>query len=62
MTHRGPFQPLPFCDYVIFWEEPKKENINQKRWQLRCVCCPSTGQDKQWGREYKLCWHKIITA
>jgi len=18
MTHRGPFQPLPFCDYVIF--------------------------------------------
>jgi len=23
MTHRGPFQPLPFCDSVI-WLAPKK--------------------------------------
>jgi len=28
MTHRGPFQPLPFCDYVILC------NYRDKFWDL----------------------------
>jgi len=25
MTHRGPFQPRPFCDSVTIWEQKEQE-------------------------------------
>ena len=31
MTHRGPFQPLPFCDSVIFTSQTAGQEAGGRR-------------------------------
>jgi len=46
MIHRGPFQPLPFCDSVILWWMPLPWKCSRPGWMGlwetwssgRCAC------------------------
>jgi len=41
MTHRGPFQPLPFCDSVISTQGTQEQSPTRSQWRL-------TGAQTHW--------------
>jgi len=44
MTHRGPFQPLPFCGSVILQVEGKGSGEGRSRWEPSQAALPSPSQ------------------
>jgi len=45
MTHRGPFQPLPFCDsvrYTYCWAETWDVSLKTSYTQAKHLLCSST--------------------